>query len=116
MSLIRAQEIISSRDTVSNLLRKSLTSRNVAEQKLMVREPRPMPQLQLKTGLRMFQGEWYAKKDWLCGSEEKNSLFCWPCLLFRPGGFPILYRDRILMQNILSDCKKHKKSRFHLEA
>ena len=28
----------------------------------MVREPRPMPQLQLKTRVRMFQGEWQQRE------------------------------------------------------
>ena len=77
----------------------------------MVREPRQMPQLQLKTEVRMFQGEWYAKKDWLCGSEEENSLFCWPCLLFRPGVSQSWTETGYSnMRNILSDGKKHEKS------
>eukprot|EP00795_Rhopilema_esculentum_P007622 gene7622-13434_t len=92
MSLICAQEIISSWDTVSNLLRNSLTSRNVAEQKLMVREPRPMPPLQLKTGVRMFQGEWPGVSQSWTETGYSN------------------------MQNILSDGKKHEKSRSHLGA
>ena len=33
----------------------------------------------------VFQEVWYTKKDWLCATEDKERLFCWPCLFFRPG-------------------------------
>ena len=33
---------------------------------------------------RAFQRDGYGKKDWLFVSKGKESLFCWPCLMFRP--------------------------------
>ena len=35
---------------------------------------------------RSFKVEYYENTNWLCGCDERNSLFCFPCLLF--GGNP----------------------------
>ena len=35
-----------------------------------------------KRYIRRFNSEWYQRKNWLCGCEIKNALFCFPCLLF----------------------------------
>ena len=37
------------------------------------------------TSGRSCQEEWYSRKDWLCDSVSTNSLYCWTCLLFKPG-------------------------------
>ena len=74
MAQIHAQGAIADRDLVSQLSRKSFASRTVAEQKLIVQQHRPMPKLQLKTRGRVFQEEWYQRKDWLCGSEGMKGL------------------------------------------
>ena len=52
MAQIRAQQFI---DVVAQLLQRLFGSRNTADQKLTVQQPRPMPVLQLKTGNRSFQ-------------------------------------------------------------
>jgi hypothetical protein len=72
----------STRDIISDLLRRPFSSRNPTEQKAIVRMQRPTPKLQVMTRGRKFQESWYSKKDWLCASEMRKSLFCWPCLLF----------------------------------
>ena len=42
-----------------------------------------------------------------------ESLFCWPCLLFRPG---IAERGYGNLRNSLSDGGKHERSKTHMEA
>ena len=108
MAQVHSQGAIADRDLVSQLSRKSFASRTVAEQKLIVQQQRPMPKLQLKTKGRVFQEDWYQKKDWLCGSEGMKGLFCWPCLLFRPGASQTWTETGYTnMHGFLSDCKKN---------
>ena len=71
MAQIYAQHFV---DVVVQLLQRPFGSRSVADQKLTVQQPRPMPDLKIKTGDRSFQMEWYSKKDWLCGSVVRNGL------------------------------------------
>ena len=52
-------------DDVAQLLQIPFALRNIADQKLSVQQPRPMPVLKLKTGNRTFQTNWFSKKDWL---------------------------------------------------
>ena len=114
MAQIHAQHFV---DVVVQLLQRPFGSRSVADQKLTVQQPRPMPDLKIKTGDRSFQMEWYAKKDWLCGSIVRNGLFCWPCLLFKPGASQSwTERGYTNLRNVLPDGKKHEKSKSHLEA
>jgi len=78
---------------------------------------RPMPILRLKTVNRSFQEHWYVKKDWLCGSEALQKLFCWPCILFSPGtSRSWTLNGYANMQGFLSDCKKHERSQCHVSA
>ena len=96
---------------------KSFGARSSAEQRFIVQQPRPLPSLNLKTRDRVFQDGWYDKKDWLCGSQGRKALFCWPCLLFRPG----ISRSWTVtgytnMHSILSDSRKHIKSNSHMES
>ncbi len=110
MAQLHTQQVIGDRDIVSQLIRRSFSLRSVAEQKFIVQQPRPLPRLNIKTGERMFQQDWYLKKDWLCGSEERRSVFCWPCLLFRPGVSTSWTESGYSnMRNVLFDCKKHEK-------
>ena len=111
MAQLCAQEIVTNSDVVSELIHKSLLARGAAEQHLIVQQNRPKPKLAIRSQ------QWYEKKDWLCGSEVRQGLFCWPCLLFRPGfsttwtlvGFKNI-------QGFLSDCQKNEKSKSHMEA
>ena len=117
MAQLRAQEIVSNRDVVSELINKSFMARGVAEQRLIIQQNRPQPKLDIRSHGRAFRQQWYEKKDWLCGSEVRQGLFCWPCLLFKPGVFStwtlVGYKN---MQGFLSDCQKHEKAKSHMEA
>ena len=75
-----------------------------------------MQNLKRKTGDRSFQLEWYSRKDWRCGSFTRNGLFCWPCLLFKPGiSQSWTERGYTNLRNVWPDGKKHEKSKSHLE-
>ena len=73
MAQIHAQPFV---DVVGQLLQRPFGSRSIADQKLTVQLPRPMPNLKIKTGDRSFQLAWDSKKDWLSGSIIRNGLFC----------------------------------------
>ena len=46
-----------------------------------------------------------------------KGLFCWPCLLFRPGASQTWTETGYTnMHGFLSDCKKHEKASAHLGA
>ena len=114
MAQIQVRQVI---DVVAQLLQRPFGTRSTADQKLTVQQPRPMPLLMLKTGGRSFQEDWYSKKDWLCGSNSSNSLYCWPCLLFKPGvSQSWTEKGYGNMRNVLSDGRKHEKSKSHMEA
>ena len=114
MAQVHSQQFI---DVVAQLLQRPFGSRNIADRRLTVQQPRPMPVLKLKTGNRTFQKDWYTKKDWLCGSVLRNSLFCWPCLLFRPGvSQSWTERGYGNLRNNLPDGGKHEKSKSQMEA
>ena len=117
MAQLRAQEIVTNRDVVSELIHKSFLARGVAEQRLVVQQNRPKPKLAIRSHGRAFRQQWYEKKDWLCGSEVRQGLFCWPCVLFKPRVSTtwtlVGFKN---MQGFLSDCQKHEKSKSHMEA
>ena len=109
------------RDFVQELLERPFSARGVAEQKEIARMPRPTPNLSLQTTMgrtvTRFQEPWYSTRDWSCGSKRKNGLFCWPCLLFRPGkSSPWVLTGYTNMHSYTSDCKKHEKAKSHMEA
>ena len=118
MAQIHAREIgAAESDLLHQLLMKSFGARSSAEQKLIVQQLRPRPSLNLKTRGRVFQDGWYDKKDWLCGSEGMTALFCWPCLLVRPGISRCwTVTGYTNMHGILSDLRKHIKSISHIKS
>ena len=62
---------------------------------------------------RKFSKEWYKKKDWLCGCEERNKLFCFQCCIF--GGEETWSRNGFKAIAKMSEkCKKHEQSKTHV--
>ena len=102
MAQIHAQHFV---DVVVQLLQRPFGSRSVADQKLTVQQPRPLPDLKIKTGDRSFQMEWYAKKDWLCGSVVRNGLFCFYIFLFWLGRRAIIHSTRYCYCTNAHSCK-----------
>ena len=101
-------------DIVSQLILRSFAARSVAERKAIVERERPQPILSIKTKDRVFREEWYGRKDWLCGSEDINRFFCWPCLLFRPNvSLSWAKKGYGDLVHLLADSKKHVMSIYH---
>ena len=71
-----SSEDSSTRDVTSDLLRRPFSIRNLTEQKAIVRMQQSRPKLQIMSRGGKFQESWYSKKDWLCASETRKSLFC----------------------------------------
>ena len=61
-------EVVAQQDVISDLLDKSFAARIVCVQKDILQHKKPLHRLRVRTGNHIFQGECYAKKDWLCGS------------------------------------------------
>ena len=61
-------EVVAQQDEISGFCDKSFTARTVCEQKDNLQHKKPLCRLRIRTGNRLFQGEWYAKKEWLCRS------------------------------------------------
>ena len=63
MAQLRAQEIVTNRDALSELIHKSFLARGVAEQRLIVQQNRPRPKLAMEerfvnSGMRRRIGLW----------------------------------------------------------
>ena len=117
MDQLRAQGAVGNRDIVAELIQRSFLARGCAEQKVILQESRQLPKLEIRSRGRLFRQEWYNKKDWVCGSESRQNLFCWPCLLFRPGTSPsCAITGYKIMRGFLSDYQKHEKAKSHMEA
>ena len=113
-----SSEDSSTKDVISDHLRRPFSIRNPTEQKAIVRMQQPRPKLQIMSRGRKFQESWYSKKDWLCASETRKSLFCWPCLLFNSklGRSTWTHAGYVNMHGFLSDCQKHERSKSHMES
>jgi hypothetical protein len=75
-------------DIVDFLLRNKFSSLSY-DDKLFVKDlKRPRPAMsnlvisKANSSNRGFCVSWYEKCEWITGSEIRNRLFCWPCLLF----------------------------------
>ncbi|XP_010864295.2 zinc finger MYM-type protein 1-like [Esox lucius] len=69
---------------------------------------------------RNFSSAWYERKSWLCGCPIRNSVFCFPCLLFRSsvsGQAATLWTETGMsdLKHFAERVKKHDMSKSHLE-
>ena len=55
-------------DIICELIEKSFSARTVGEQKEILQHKKPQPKLGARTANRQIQDDWYAKREWLCGS------------------------------------------------
>ena len=74
-------------NVVDSLLGCSFTQKTFDEKKAIVAADRPKPKSEQlieinKQANRGFSVAKYEKYEWLTGSELKNRMFCWTCLLF----------------------------------
>ena len=72
-------------DIISSLLLNPFNRRTEEEQRLILNKGRPTPNIScIQVGRdksRTFKTTWYNTFKWLCGSVNKDGLFCWPCML-----------------------------------
>lgn len=106
---------------VDDLLKISFSRLSVNEKCEIKDKGRPVPNLEItqtsksrkQIYQRKFHPDVYEKCKWLCGCEIRNSLFCFPCLLF--GGDLNWTRNGIKDLNHLSQkMKVHETSEKHL--
>ena len=79
--------------TVSELQKLKFYRLTLDEKLAIIKRGRATPELTFNcTGKshgkiynRGFALHWYNDKKWLCGCQEKQALFCFPCLLFSTG-------------------------------
>ena len=62
MAQLRAQEIVTNRDVVSELILKSLLACGVTGQQLIFQQNRPQPELDIPSHRRAFHQQWYERK------------------------------------------------------
>ncbi|XP_078525863.1 zinc finger MYM-type protein 1-like [Lissotriton helveticus] len=93
------------------------------EEKLIVKQLGPhWPDLNLqqssldrgKLYTRCFSNTWYTKVDWLTGCPSKNTLFCFPCLLFG-GETPWTKKGVKDLKHLSDKVKKHAHTKIHME-
>src|SRR5215469_15348082 len=77
-------------NTVKNLLLKNFSLYTVEERREIKNLGRPTPSLNIEQVIisknrsfkRTFNSSIYDKHNWFCGCDERNSFYCFPCLLF----------------------------------
>ena len=69
-----------------------------------------------KTYERNFNNDIYkrAECEWICGCEETNSLYCFPCLLFSKENTPWVKNGCKDLNHLSEKINKHKKSKDHI--
>ncbi|XP_078522463.1 zinc finger MYM-type protein 1-like [Lissotriton helveticus] len=99
-------------------------SRLKEEEKMQVKSLGPdKPEIKLeqftkergKDYTRKFTSTWYTRKIWLTASTTKNSLFCFPCLLFG-GEVPWTKTGVTDLKHLSEKIKKHEACKSHLDS
>lgn len=114
---------LSNMDVVHNLIYVRKFSNYSFEEKIKLKEEgRPLPDIFIekhgssrgKSYKRHFNRDIYSRKNWICGCNRKNALFCFPCLLF--GGEKAWTQVGVTDLIHLSEkIKKHEVSKTHLQ-
>ena len=93
------------------------------EQKLKIKPiGRPIPNIVIKQKCvskkksyeRNFDPVLYQKYDWICGCEEQNALYCFPCLLFSKSDSSWIKQGVKDLKHVYYKINKHKGSSDHL--
>lgn len=112
--------------SVSNLKEVAFANLPI-EVKVAIKESgRPTPRLNIsqtstsksRTFKREFKEELYEKIPWLCGCEQTNKIFCFPCLLFsREKDDPAWVKNGVCdLAHLTQKIKKHESSHGHISA
>lgn len=109
---------------VEKLLEKPFLARTHQDKKRIVMAGKPRPVLRIsavtfteKEGIvnKDFKVDMYDEIPWLTGCEKRQSLFCWPCLLFEKSGiWTSTGVSDILF--LYEGASEHQKTRTHAKA
>lgn len=90
----------------------------------VIKRGRPLPPINIevdgksrgKTYKRQFNEDIYFRNNWICGSVQKNALFCFPCTLFGVEGEEKSWRKNGVRDliHLNEKLKKHETSRVHI--
>lgn len=112
--------------TVDMVLNKPFATRSDEEKRLLVSVDIPRPDLpDLKTTYtnknklhnRQFARSKYDATWWLCGSQKRNKVYCWPCLLFHQRGDTGVWHTKGLndLNHLSASIKSHSQSSKHVD-
>lgn len=81
---------MSQQNSVSVLTKLNFSSLTLEQKVAIKNEARPTPNLNIvkqskcmyRIIKRCFKIEMYKKNDWICGCDETNKFFCFPCIIF----------------------------------
>lgn len=112
------EEVSSNRDLVLFLVENKFSSFSNDDKKFVRELPIPKPSMlnlvQGTTGnKRSFSIRIYEKYIWLTGSETRNKLFCWYCLLFSDQKSPFCSPGYDNLKEIHRASNKHEMSKEH---
>lgn len=87
--MANVRQVVSENADIINFLLENPFETLTYEDKIFIKKlKRPCPAMSelinvnLNSANRKFSVTWFQKCVWLSGSEIKNKLYCWPCLLF----------------------------------
>lgn len=66
--------------------------------------------MEIKKFFRTFRFEWYKDNSWLCGCQQLQKLFRWPCLLFSIDQYNIWTKNGVCDMNNFQNLKKRYES------
>lgn len=115
-----SSSLSTSNDIIVSLLNVPFSKRNESEKDEIMKSGRPMPELTLlkryKNHDRSLQPLWYQQHKWLCASENKAMLFCWPCLLMSTKKGRWITEGFNDIKNLSRAIARHVSSKDHLNA
>ncbi|KAJ8911209.1 hypothetical protein NQ315_004429 [Exocentrus adspersus] len=105
-------------DLVSYLLSHKFSGLSYNDKIFVKQQPIPRPPMnnlvQIKSGHnRAFSKTLYDKHIWLTGSESRNKLFCWYCVLFAEAGYDNFKEvHRVLIKHEMSKDHTYSSVKF----
>lgn len=114
------RELVGNNGDIVNFLLDKKFSTLTFDDKLFISKLKPTPDMKnlinknSSGSNRSFSQNWYNKYEWLTGSETKNKLYCWNCLLFNEKSkTPWNYLGYSDLKHINESLKKHERSEEH---
>uniref|UniRef100_A0A8D9A6D5 Zinc finger MYM-type protein 1 n=1 Tax=Cacopsylla melanoneura TaxID=428564 RepID=A0A8D9A6D5_9HEMI len=109
-------------NSVSNLKEIKFSTLSIEEQVRIKQLGRPLPDIHLsqqvpgRNATRQFHRNIYDRNNWICGCEQTNLLFCYPCLLFNSTDVNWTNRGISDLGHLSQKVKRHESSKDHINA